>query len=100
MTIEVLYFEGCPNHEPTMQLVREVVDSLSLSLEVREVEISEFDDVKALRFIGSPSVRVDGRDIEPGADDRTQFTFGCRIYGASGVPPRDLLIAALGESQS
>lgn len=98
MAIEVLYFEGCPNHEPTVQLVREVVETLGLSLEVREVEISGAEDVEALRFIGSPSVRVDGRDIEPGADDRTEFSFGCRIYGASGVPPRDLLIAALRKS--
>ncbi|MBW2292661.1 MAG: thioredoxin family protein [Deltaproteobacteria bacterium] len=98
MTIEVLYFAGCPNHEPTVQLVREVVETLGVSLEVHEVEISDHQEAEALRFIGSPSVRVDGRDIEPGADDRTEFGFGCRIYGTSGIPPRDLLIAALQES--
>jgi hypothetical protein len=35
---------------------------------------------------------------EPGADNRTEFALSCRMYGASGVPPRDLLVAALQES--
>ena len=73
MTVEVLYFEGCPNFEPTLQLVREVVDTLGLSLEVREVEVPGPEQASALRFIGPPSVRVDGRDIEPGADDRAEL---------------------------
>ncbi len=98
MSIEVLYFAGCPNHEPTVQLVREVVETLGVSLEVREIEISGPDEVEALRFVGSPSIRVNGHDIEPGADDRTDFGFGCRLYGTSGIPPRALLIAALQES--
>ena len=95
MTIEVLYFEGCPNHEPTLQLVREVVETLDLSLEVCAVEVPGLEQAEALRFIGSPSIRVNGRDIEPEADNQTDFAFACRTYGANGVPPRDLLIAAL-----
>ena len=94
MTIEVLYFESCPNHEPTLQLVLEVAQTLGLSPDVREVVVASPDEVEALRFLGSPSVRVNGRDIEPGADDRIDFALGCRVYGASGVPPRDLLVAA------
>ena len=98
MTIEVLYFEGCPNHQPTVQLVQEVVDTLGLSLEVSEVEVAGHEEAETLRFLGSPSVRVNGRDIEPGADDRTGFALSCRVYGAAGVPPRDLLVAALREA--
>ncbi len=98
MTIEVLYFEGCPNHQPTVQLVQEVVETLGLSLEVREVEVADSEEAETLRFLGSPSVRVNGRDIEPGADDRTGFALSCRVYGAAGVPPRDLLVAALREA--
>jgi hypothetical protein len=95
MNIEVLYFSGCPNHEPTVDLVRDVVATLNLSLEVREVEVVGPEQADALRFIGSPSVRVDGIDIEPSARDCTEYSLSCRLYGRAGVPPRALLIAAL-----
>ena len=76
-------------------LAREVVSEFGLDVEIHEVEIH--DEVDALRrqFLGSPSVRVDGVDIEPGAAERTEYAFGCRLYGASGVPPRYYLVRAL-----
>ena len=95
MAIDVLYFEGCPNYDPTVKLVREIMQTLGVDLEVREIEISGPEEAQAMRFLGSPSVRVNGRDVEPGADDRTEFAFSCRIYGESGVPPRELLVAAI-----
>ena len=100
VTIEVLFFDGCPNHPPTVQLAREVAATLGVAAEVREVLVEDHEDVEALRFLGSPSVRVNGRDIEPGADERTAFALGCRVYGSSGVPPRDWMVAALGSAQS
>ncbi len=93
--IEVLYFEGCPNLEPTLSLADEVLSELGLSGEVREVEVRTPADAERLRFLGSPSVRVNGRDIEPGAEDRTEYALCCRLYGDLGFPPKELLVAAL-----
>jgi len=93
--IEVLSFKGCPNHEPTLALAREVLSEFGLEVEIREVEIRDEEDALRSQFFGSPSVRVDGVDIEPGAADRTEYAFGCRLYGTSGVPPRDYLLRAL-----
>ena len=95
INVEVLFFDGCPNHEPTVRLARDVVAVLGLSAEVREVAVNEPEDAETLRFLGSPSVRVNGRDIEPGAEDRSGFALSCRRYGASGVPPREWIVAAL-----
>ena len=95
ITVEVLFFEGCPNHEPTLQLARAAVADLCVSAEVREVEVESPEDAETLRFLGSPSVRVNGRDIEPGAEDRAGFALSCRMYGASGVPLREWMVAAL-----
>ena len=44
MTIEVLYFEGCPNHRPTVDRVREILARLELDEEVVEVEIRGLED--------------------------------------------------------
>ena len=73
MGIDVLYFGGCPNHDLTVKLVREIVTTLGVELEIREIEVSGPEQAQALRFLGSPSVRVNGRDVEPGAGDRTEF---------------------------
>lgn len=95
INVEVLFFDGCPNHEPAVRLARDVVAALGLSAEVREVIVRKPEDAETLRFLGSPSVRVNGRDIEPGAEDHSGFALSCRMYGASGVPPREWIVAAL-----
>ncbi len=95
MMIEVLYFEGCPNLEPTVSLANEVLGELRREAELVEVEVPTAADAERLRFLGSPTVRVDGKDIEPGAETRTDYALSCRMYADRGVPPKELLVAAL-----
>ena len=97
--VEVLFFDGCPNHEPTVRLAQEVMADLGLTAEVREIVVENSEDAQTSRFLGSPSVRVNGLDIEPGAEDRFDFSLNCRMYGASGVPPREWMVAALEDAQ-
>lgn len=97
--IEIFYSADCPNHEPTVKLAREVLGELGLEAEVVEVAVETQADAETQRFVGSPSVRVNGRDIEPEAEDRTDFALSCRIYGTGGVPPRELLVEALREAR-
>ena len=93
--IEVLYFEGCPHFEATLSLADEVLSQLGVSAKVRKIEVRSPEDAERVRFLGSPSVRVDGKDIEPGAENRTEYALACRIYGDSGLPPKQLLVAAI-----
>lgn len=95
--VEVLYFEGCPNHRWAVELAREVVTELGVDAAVEEVEVKTLEDAERLRFLGSPSVHVDGVDIEPGARNSTAYAFACRTYGRAGAPPREMLAAALRE---
>jgi hypothetical protein len=84
--VEILYFEGCPNHEPARALVERLARQLRLAPEIELVEVADREAAVALRFLGSPTVRVNGRDVEPGADERRDFAFSCRIYrGERGV---------------
>jgi hypothetical protein len=100
MKVQVLYFSGCPNHERTAELVREVARELGLSVEVEEVEVRTEDGATRLHFVGSPSVHVKGIDVEPSARSSTAYAFACRTYNGQGVPPRELLAAALREAAS
>ena len=97
-TIEILYFAGCPNFEPTLSLAREILGELGLEAEVREILVETPAEAEMQRFVGSPSVRVNGKDIEPEAEDRTDFALSCRVYAAGGVPAKELLVEALQEA--
>lgn len=99
VTVEILFFAGCPNYETTRELVQQVVEAVGVAAELRLVEVGSEAEVERLRFLGSPSVRVNGRDVEPGADERGSFVLACRIYrtesGVSGQPAEEWIRAAL-----
>jgi copper chaperone CopZ len=95
MKVDVLYLEGCPNHGPTVELAKRVIADLGIDALVEEVEVKGMEDAERFRFLGSPTVVVNGMDIEPGARSRTDFGFCCRTYDGRGVPPRELLEDAL-----
>jgi hypothetical protein len=88
--VELLYFDGCPSADSLLPHLRTLLGDHSV--ELRRVDSPE-QAVEA-RFLGSPSVRVDGVDVEPGADARTDFGMKCRLYGPAGRLPRDEWIVA------
>ncbi len=81
--VEILVFDGCPNAEPTRELVGRVARELAIEPEICVVLVSDAESAQSTRFLGSPTVRVDGHDIEPGAGQRTDFAFSCRVYGTA-----------------
>ena len=98
--VEVLYFDGCPGHEALLPRLREAVAEAGLdpgAIELRHVTSPE--EAERERFLGSPTVRVDGRDVDPGAADREDFGLKCRLYRDDGrqarTPPEAWIRAAL-----
>ena len=100
--VELLYFDGCPSHERLLPTVERLVDEAGGDLRVRAVETLEA--AEAERFLGSPTVRVNGVDTDPGARHRTDFGIKCRIYrseeGQSGVPPQAWIRSALDRARA
>jgi len=96
MQIDILYFDGCPNHAPTVARVQQVLADLALQAEVQHIAVASNEDAIQQCFLGSPTVRVNGVDIDPGAHDWTEYSLSCRIYpGMAGLPPDDMIRAAL-----
>jgi hypothetical protein len=97
--IEVLYFDGCPNHEQLVDRVRELAAEHGVRAAIEPVRIASDEQAQVQRFLGSPSLRVDGSDVEPGADERSDYGLKCRLYrGASrltGSPDDAWIRAAL-----
>jgi hypothetical protein len=97
--VEFLCFDGCPSAALAEALVRRVLAEEGRVSELTKILVQTPEQAAALRFLGSPSVRVNGLDIEPGRMDEAGGAFSCRIYrtqaGDSGVPPEALLRAAV-----
>ncbi len=80
MLIEILSFEGCPNVEELRERVRRTLQAESREAKIVDVEVETPEVAEHLRFLGSPSVRVDRRDVEPDAADRHSYGLMCRTY--------------------
>ena len=99
MKIEVLYWDGCPSHPEALELLHSVLTERGVEASVELREVHTEGEAQALRFPGSPTIRVDGRDIDAsGAEARPALT--CRIYHladgrASPIPSREQLEEAL-----
>ena len=92
--VEVRYFEDCPHHLPTVERINAVLLEEGCSADVREVLVPDVHTAQRVNFLGSPTVLVNGIDIEPAALDRKDFGLMCRRY-TGGVPSHDLIRAAV-----
>src|SRR6266852_7053689 len=96
MQIDILYFEGCPNHAPTGARVKQIAADIGLADTVTEVQITTPEEAQQRRFLGSPTVLVNGVDIDPDARQEARYGLSCRVYpGVSGLPPDAMIRAAL-----
>lgn len=101
MKIELLYFEGCPNYAPALEMLREALDSFGREDEIHEIAVRTEAEAEAIRFVGSPSIRINGSDLERWAREAKSFALSCRTYldGShyGGVPSREQLRRAITE---
>jgi hypothetical protein len=98
MRIDVLYVPGCPNYEPAVEKLQAVLESQSLQAEIRSVPISSEDQAKALLFPGSPTIRINGDDVEPAETNMPGLA--CRLYANStGIPSEEVLQMAVARAK-
>jgi hypothetical protein len=99
MKIEVLYIDGCPSHEAFLPRLSELFAQVGIDGPIERRCVGSEAEAKRERFLGSPTVRVDGTDIDPGADERGDYGLKCRLYpsprGLRGIPPEDWVLDAL-----
>jgi len=100
-TVDVMYFDGCPNVDLAVAQVRAAIASAGLEGNVDLAMTHIGDDAEAARkrFLGSPTVHVGGLDVEPDADARHDYGLQCRVYWhdgrLEGAPPSAWIAAVL-----
>ncbi len=71
--IRILCSAGCPNTPPTVELVKRVARSLNIPVNIVTVIVDTQEEARKLRFLGSPTVQINGVDIEPSAQKSVAF---------------------------
>ena len=97
--IEILYFDECPNYRAAAELVQLLLGESHFDADLKLTGVEDSERARELRFLGSPTIRVNGRDVEPGANAREDYVLACRVYqtehGPSGVPDPRWIVWAL-----
>jgi len=99
MLIQVLYFDGCPSYRPAVEAIRSILSERSIDAELNLIRVSTQQEAQLWRFLGSPTIRINGEDIEGGADPGGEYSLRCRLYSVHGKPrgwpPREQLERAI-----
>jgi hypothetical protein len=102
MRVEVLWWEGCPSTPKAVEQLRSAMAELELdpgSITMREMTSDA--EAEQEKFVGSPTIRVDGVDLFPSGD--APVGLSCRVYQlpdgrVSPTPDPELLRQALRRS--
>jgi hypothetical protein len=100
----VLTVARCPNRDAAIALVHRVCAQLDSPVEVRVIDVPDQQAAEQAQFLGSPTIRVDGRDVEPGADRCVEYICSCRLYQGEhslrGLPEEARVRRALQAAQA
>jgi len=100
--IEVLYVPECPSHPAAVRMVKDVLAAEGVATEVHEVLVRDEGMASELEFLGSPTIRVNGRDVGGETRESQSFALSCRLYPGSkqvGLPPAEMIHRAVIEAR-
>jgi hypothetical protein len=102
MKVEVLYVAECPSHPAAVKLVRDILAAEGVEAKIHEVLVRDEGMASDLGFAGSPTIRINGRDVVGESQDDPGFALSCRLYPGSnqvGLPPAELVHGAVLKAQ-
>jgi hypothetical protein len=98
MTVELLWWDGCPSHPEALADLERILSEEGVEADVSRIEVTDDEQARRERFPGSPTIRIDGHDVIPPGDGEP-FSLTCRVYQTrdgrvSAVPdPEDVRAA-------
>jgi hypothetical protein len=99
MTVELLHTEGCPYVAAYLPHLRDLVERAGLDEPVHTHVVTDDEQARRERFLGSPTVRVAGVDVDPSAEGRHDYRLECRQYdtpeGSQHQPADDWVLSRL-----
>jgi hypothetical protein len=93
MRVELLYAEGDPASMPARQHLVEVLTEDAFETPIQMIAVGSDDDAAFLELRGTPTIRIDGIDIDPGWEG--PIGLAPRDYGDGPIPPKALIRRAV-----
>jgi hypothetical protein len=79
MNITFLYFEGCPSHDAALERLRQIMAEEGTQAEIEIIKVETDEQAQRLHFVGSPTILIDGQDIDPPPPEAYP-ALTCRAY--------------------
>ncbi len=99
MKITLLLTDSCTHRDEARALVDDAITDTGVEAEIEVVQVRTDEEARQVKVLGSPSIRVDGRDIEYGEQEPEETQPGCRYYNSPAgwmpLPDKGLLIRAI-----
>lgn len=80
LDIEFLWYEDCPSHDDAFQLLQDVLADLDVDAHIERIKVETQEQAQELRFPGSPTIRINGVDIDPEGAAGLPNALTCRAY--------------------
>lgn len=97
--VEFLYFSGCPSWREALRNLEEVLGEERIEAAAAKREITTGEEAVRHRFLGSPTILINGLDIDERARVADTFQLGCRVYqteeGLTGIPTKEMIRRAV-----
>ena len=103
MKINFLWWDDCPSYPEAWRRLQKVLDELGAEVEVERNEIRTDEEAERWHFPGSPTILVNGKDIDPRAPTLPS-RLTCRLYfkedgRPSPVPSEEMIRRAIVNAQ-
>ena len=80
MKTELYFFDGCPSYQRALDNLREALRLEAARGDIALIRVDSDEDAQAKRFLGSPTIRINGVDLEGLEAEKRGYVFGCRLY--------------------
>jgi hypothetical protein len=99
MEITFLYYEECPSHDAALERLQQVLTEEDIDEDINIIKVETEEQAQQLRFVGSPTILVNGKDIVPPAAN-AHYNLTCRAYilengRVSPLPSPDMIRRSL-----
>ena len=103
-SIQLVYYEKCPNFKHVLKNLKDALTEEKTNAQIQIIKLSNLQEAKNLQIIGSPTIRINNKDIDPPIKKSTDSSLKCRSYSyhgkITGWPPKELIIEALRKAKN
>ena len=99
MKITLMLTESCAHRDGARALVDDAIAETGIDADLEVVTVRTDEEASQARVLGSPTIRVDGKDIEYGDQEPAETQPGCRYYnspsGWKPLPDTGMVVSAI-----